>query len=97
MGFPVPTTDFVGLAVTMTWTQRKGAVNTLTCQANTHARTLEDGLNMQPQRFVMLGINTNSYNAVVWVKSQFSEPINIWWLNRKQHTSIRDTFESLVT
>jgi hypothetical protein len=46
---------------------------------------------MQPQRFVMLGINADSYNAatVFWAFEHL-------WLNHKQHASILDTFHSLV-
>jgi hypothetical protein len=28
---------------------------------------MEDWMEMQPERFVMLGINADSYNAIVWV------------------------------
>jgi hypothetical protein len=53
---------------------------------------------MYRQRFVMLGINGDSYDAVMWaVTSQFSGPLNNLWLNRKRHGSIPDTFDSLVT
>jgi hypothetical protein len=57
---------------------------------------LEDWRDMQPQRFAMLGINADSYNVVVLVMSHFSGPLNIWWLNRKQHAAIPDSFDSLV-
>jgi hypothetical protein len=52
---------------------------------------------MEPQRHVMLDINFDSYNAVVWVTSQFSGPFNKWWLNCKLKGTIIDTFDSLVT
>jgi hypothetical protein len=52
---------------------------------------------MKPQRLVMLGINVETYDVVVWVTSQFSGPLNSLWLNRKQQASILDTFDSLVT
>jgi hypothetical protein len=51
---------------------------------------------MQPQRFVMLGISAESYNAVVWVTSQFSGPLKNWWFNRKRKASIPYTFDSLM-
>jgi hypothetical protein len=44
----------------------------------------------------MLGINTDSYNSVVWVTSPFSRPLHIWWLNRKHHAAIQDSFDNLV-
>jgi hypothetical protein len=37
-------------------------------------RELEDWLEAQPQRFVLLGITNDSYDAVIWVTSQFSGP-----------------------
>jgi hypothetical protein len=61
-------------------------------QSSRDPRELEDWLEAQPQRFAMLGINTDSYNVVVWVTSQFSGPLNIWWLNRKQQSTILDSF-----
>jgi hypothetical protein len=62
-----------------------------------HARKLEDWLEIQPLRFVMLGISADSYNVVMWATSQFSRPMNKWWLNRKRQASTPQTFESLVT
>jgi hypothetical protein len=96
MGVPAPTTKFVGLRVTLTETQRKAAINA-PYQSRQDARKVEDWLEMQPQRFAMLGIKPDSYNAVVWVTSQFFGPLNSWWLNRKQRDSIPDMFDSLVT
>jgi hypothetical protein len=49
---------------------------------------------MQPQRFVMLGINACSYNTVLEVTSQFI--LKNWWVSRKQQPSIPDTFDYLV-
>jgi hypothetical protein len=51
---------------------------------------------MQLQHFILLGNNAESYNVVVWVTSQFSGPMNNWWLDRKQHVSIPDSFNSPV-
>jgi hypothetical protein len=53
MGVSVPTTNFVGLSVTLTKTHRKGAIYA-PYQSGQDACTLEDSLEMQPQRFVML-------------------------------------------
>jgi branched-subunit amino acid ABC-type transport system permease component len=78
MGIPAPTTNFVGLTVTLIETQRKVAINSR-YQFGRDARELE----AQPQRFAMLGINTDSYNAIVWATSQLSRPLNTWWLNCK--------------
>jgi hypothetical protein len=82
MGAPLPTTNFVGLPVTLTETQRKAAVNS-PLQFGRFPRDLEEWLELQPQRFVLLGITADSYDSVVWVTSQFSGPLNMWWLNRK--------------
>jgi hypothetical protein len=54
-------------------------------------------LEIQPQRFVMLGINASSYNTIVWVTSQLFGTMNSSWLSRKLHASVLDTFHSLVT
>jgi hypothetical protein len=66
MGAPVATTNFVGLPVTLTWTQRKAAINS-DFQSGREPRELEDWLEAQPQRFVLLGITNDSYDAVIWV------------------------------
>jgi hypothetical protein len=71
MGVPAPTTNFVGLTVTLTKTQRKAAIYS-SYKSGRDARELEDLLEAQPQRFAMLGINADSYNVVVWVTSQLS-------------------------
>jgi hypothetical protein len=42
----------------------------------------------------MLGNNADSYNVVVWVASEFSRPLNSWWLNRKQQAAIPNFFDS---
>jgi hypothetical protein len=95
MGVPALTTNFVGFNVTFTETLRKAAINALyrSCQ---DARMLEEWLQMQPQRFVMLGIYADSYNDVLWVSSQVFEPLNCWLLNLNQHASILDYVDSLV-
>jgi hypothetical protein len=95
MGVLAPTTHFIGLTVSLTETQRKAAINSM-YQTYHDARELEDCLEAQPLRFAMLGINADPYNAIVWVTSKFSRPLNIWWLNRKQHVCIPYSFESLV-
>jgi hypothetical protein len=59
-------------------------------------RKLEDLLEAQPQRFAMLGINADSYNVIVWVTYQLFGPLNTWWLNRTQQTTIPDSFDTSV-
>jgi hypothetical protein len=95
MGVPAPITNFASLSVTLTETQREAAINSTyqTCQ---NARELEDRLEMQSQLFVMLGINAESYNDVVWIASKFFGALNNWWLNRKHKAAIIDSFDSLV-
>jgi hypothetical protein len=95
MGIPAPTANFDGLTVTFTEMQRKAAINS-PYQFDRDARELEDRLEAQPQRFAMLGINDDSNNLVVWVMSQFSGPLNTWWLNRKQQYAIPYSFNTLV-
>jgi predicted phosphoadenosine phosphosulfate sulfurtransferase len=85
--FRPPTTNFVGLPVTLTETQRKAAINSK-FQYGREPRELEDWLEAQPQRVVMLGVNADSYDAVIWVTSQFSRPLNNWWLNREHQAAI---------
>jgi hypothetical protein len=80
MGPPPPTTNFVGLSGKLTETQRHGVIINAPYQSHQHACKLEDFLEMQPQRFVMLGINVDTYTAVVWVTSHFLGPLSIWWL-----------------
>jgi hypothetical protein len=82
MGVPAPTSDLVGLSVNLSETQRKAAINSK-FQPGREPRELEDWLEAQPQRFAMLGITADSYDAVVWVTAQFSGPSNSQWLNRK--------------
>jgi hypothetical protein len=71
MGVPAPTTNFVGLIVTLTETQCKAAINSR-YQYSRDARPVEDWLEALSHRFVILRINTDSYNVVVWVTSHFS-------------------------
>jgi hypothetical protein len=81
--------------VTLTENQRKASV-TSPLQSGKSARELEDWLEAQPQRFLLLGITADSNDSVIWVTSQFFGPLNGWWLNRKQHASIHATFDLLV-
>jgi hypothetical protein len=84
MGDLVPTTNFASLPVTLTETQRKAAINS-PMQPGRFPRELEDMLEVQPQRFVLLGITVDFYDAVIlWVTTQCSGPLNSWLLNRKQ-------------
>jgi hypothetical protein len=77
MGVPTTTTNFGGLPVTLSETQRKAAINSK-FHSGREPRELEDCLEAQPQRFVLLGITTDFYDAVIWVTSQFSGPLNNW-------------------
>jgi hypothetical protein len=56
--------------MTLTETQRKTEVNS-PFQYGADARDLEDWLEAQPQRFLLLGITADSYDSVIWVTSQF--------------------------
>jgi hypothetical protein len=80
MRAPMPTTNFVGLPVTLTETQRKAAVNS-PLKSGKFPRELEDWLEAQPQRFLLLGITADSYDSVIWVTSQFFGTLNGCWLN----------------
>jgi hypothetical protein len=91
----MPTTNLAGLPVTLTETQRKAAVNS-PLQSGRFPRELEDWVEAQPQRFLLLGITADSYDSVMWVTSQFFGPLNGWWLNRKQQGPILATFDLLV-
>jgi hypothetical protein len=71
VGMPMPTRNLAGLRVTLTETQRKTAINS-PFQSGGNARELEDWLEAQPQRFLLLGITVDWYDSVIWVTSQFS-------------------------
>jgi uncharacterized membrane protein YgcG len=58
---------------------------------------MEDWLEAQPQRFLMLGITADSYDSVIWFTSQLSGHLNGWWLNRKNQPPIPSTYDELVT
>jgi ADP-ribose pyrophosphatase YjhB (NUDIX family) len=92
---PMPTSNLAGLLVTLTETQRKAWINS-PFQSGANARDLEDWLEAQPQRFLLLGITADSYDSVIWVTSQFSGHMNGWWLNRKVQAAIPSTFDLLV-
>jgi hypothetical protein len=87
VGMPMPTSNIVGLPVTLTETQRKAAINS-PFQSCDKPRNLEDWLEAQPKRFLLLGITAYSYDSVIWVTSQFSGHLNGWWLNRKMQAAI---------
>ena len=91
----MPTRNLAGLHVTLTETQRKAAINS-PLQSGRDANELEDWLEAQPQRFLMLGITADSYDSVIWVTSQFSGHLNGWWLNRKTQAAIPSTYDLLV-
>jgi hypothetical protein len=74
MGVPAPKNNFAGVSVTLTKTQRKAAIN-FEFQSGCESRELEEWLEAQPQRFAILGITDDSYDAVVWVTSHnFLDP-----------------------
>jgi ADP-ribose pyrophosphatase YjhB (NUDIX family) len=77
VGMSMPTQNLAGLPVTLTETQRKAAINS-PLQNGRVANELEDWLEAQPQRFLMLGISPDSYDSVIWVTSQFSGHLNGW-------------------
>jgi hypothetical protein len=95
VGMPMPTSNLAGLTVILTETQRKAAINS-PFQSSDNARNLEDWLEAQPQRFLLLGITTDSSDSVVRVTSQFSGHLNGLWLNRKVQDAIPSTFDLLV-
>jgi hypothetical protein len=68
---PPPTTNFDGLHVSVTENQRK-AVAQGPRHYGTNPRDLEDWLEFKPQRFLMLGLDPDTFSAVVCVTtSQF--------------------------
>jgi hypothetical protein len=67
VGMPMPTRNLVGLHVTITETQHKAAINS-PLQNDRIANELEDWLEAQPQRFLMLGITADSYDSVIWLR-----------------------------
>jgi hypothetical protein len=95
VGTPMPTSNLAGLPMTLTETQRKAAINS-PYQYGGNARDLEDWLEAQLQRFLLLGITADSYDSVIWVTSHFSGSLNGWWLNRKNQATIPFTFDLLV-
>jgi hypothetical protein len=50
---------------------------------------------MQPHRSLMLRINPDTHNVVVWVTYQFSGPLNSWWLT-VTHAAIPNTSDPFV-
>jgi 8-oxo-dGTP pyrophosphatase MutT (NUDIX family) len=95
VGMLMPTRNLARLHVTLTETQRKAAINS-PLQCGRDANELEDWLEAQPQRFLMLGITADSYDSLIWVTSLFSGHLNGWWLNRKNQAAIPSTYDLLV-
>jgi hypothetical protein len=95
VGMPMPKRNLAGLPVNLMETQRKAAINS-PFETGSDSRDLEDWLEAQPQRFLLLGITANSYDSVIWVTSQFAGHLNGWWLNRKVQAAIPCTFDQLV-
>jgi hypothetical protein len=87
MGAFVPTTNFACLHVTLTETKRKASIN-YKSQYGPEPRELEDLLESQPQRFVSLRITVDSYDAMLWITSQFSGPLNSWRQKCKQYADL---------
>jgi hypothetical protein len=77
VGTPMPTFNLAGLPMTLTETQRKAAVNSR-LKSSKSADELEDWLEAQPQRFLLLGITASSYDSVTWATPQFFGPLNGW-------------------
>jgi hypothetical protein len=75
VGTPMPTTNLPRLPVTLTETQSKAAIKS-PFQSGENARNLEDWLEAQPHRFLLLGITADSYDSVMWVTSQFYRHLN---------------------
>jgi hypothetical protein len=73
---PLPTTNFVGLHVTLIETQRKAAINSQ-YQSSKDPRELGDWLEAQPQRLLLLGITADSYDSLIRVTSQFYGPMTV--------------------
>jgi ADP-ribose pyrophosphatase YjhB (NUDIX family) len=94
VGMPIPMRNLAGIRVTLTETQRKAAINS-PFQSGGNARDLEDSLEAQLQRFILLGITADSYDYVIWVTSQFSRHLNGWWLNRENQAAIMSSFDLL--
>jgi glyceraldehyde-3-phosphate dehydrogenase/erythrose-4-phosphate dehydrogenase len=63
MRVPTHTTNVAGMSVTMIETQQKAAISA-PYQHGQELRKLAGWLEMSPQRFVILGINPDSYNVV---------------------------------
>jgi hypothetical protein len=61
VGTPMHTRNLAGLPVTLTETQRKAAINS-PFQSGPDARNLEDWLEAQPPRFLLLGTTADSYD-----------------------------------
>jgi ADP-ribose pyrophosphatase YjhB (NUDIX family) len=73
IGALVTTSNFTGLPVTHTETQRKAAINSK-FQSGRDPRELEDRFKAQPQRIVLLGITADSYDAVIWLLHSCLDP-----------------------
>jgi hypothetical protein len=88
-------TNLAGLPATLTETQRKATIKS-PFQSGENPRNLEDWLEAQTQRFLLLGITAYSYDSVIWVTSQFFGHLNGWRLNRKVQAAMPSTFDQLV-
>jgi hypothetical protein len=61
---PPPATNLNGINVTLTENQRKEAVPA-PIRDETSPRGMEDWLDFQPQRFMMFGLEPDTYNVVI--------------------------------
>jgi hypothetical protein len=68
MGLAARATNHVVMSFTLTETQRKAVINA-TYLSGQDVRKLEDWFEMQQPCFVIMGINHDSCNTVVWVTS----------------------------
>jgi hypothetical protein len=88
MGASVPTTNFVGLPVTLTETQRKAAINS-PMQSSRFPVNLKGGLRRNRNA-------SSCLELLLILTAQFFAPLNNWWLNRQQHAAIPAPFDMLV-
>jgi hypothetical protein len=65
-------------------------------QSGADAHDLENWLEAQPHRFLLLRITADSHDSVIRVTSQFFGHLKGWWLNRKVQAAIPSTFDLLV-
>jgi hypothetical protein len=82
MRVPPPTANVDGLHVSLAEIECKADTQGLR-HDGTSPRDLEDCVEFQPQRFVMLRLPPSTYGPVIWDTSQFGGHALNWWLNAK--------------